>query len=675
MRSPAAVHGPSSRKPSTEPGSDTNLVPLILETLLVSATPASPWYLSDRQRWRWLVDTVLGHPKIRGGLRPRDFPADPVALETLQWVMELQKRPHSKGSGATGTYPRNVKWPFGSWLVAFILLVEKVAQEGQNPEELLRQATFWLCQEILRVAKAKDDRFELMAHLGMGIRDEDNAPPEKEISELSRVAAWSAHLAELGLKEDQALSPEECPELDPGECLEEGPGECPEDIKRILLNKQIRILKLEPYKPQKYIEKGKFVWIQRGASVWCSQAMAMLRDIVAESHDDLILLGDAGAVVTFVDLCPEHTPEFWINNLEEQLSIFMRDGFDKRFPELASKRKHAELVGIHADACLPSFEFRLSGSVCFNDLLHPQSIDPRDSRHPIPRTSNDNSTGSGCDWVEGEDGIFTFREGVDGKTDPRKPPIKFSWIAAVWRLAGSTFRAHSIAGFGHQLDLKQIKPGHRVGDWLAAIKENTNPLAYVRLDGDHVGEALGKSPFLCRPRAGLELGGGTFNLLLAGIRETIASWLVRHPGSELNQLPVDILFIGGDDIFIAVPEPLLEAFLSGFSRGKFPQATKSFTGAAIICPAGPPPGEREAIGKIMGKVCNRMVKEVKYKDRKKPMPQDWDSSLEISERSGFKLIFQNRQSYGDRLHVHRFRLDFGSGHICHPKVGTSDDLP
>ena len=91
---------------------DRALLGTLVEALREGATEAPPWYLSHGQRWRWLVETLMGHPLIRGGQRPRDFPAVPGGRQAVACAVELQ----AHTIHAWGSIPPTLQAPFGTWL-------------------------------------------------------------------------------------------------------------------------------------------------------------------------------------------------------------------------------------------------------------------------------------------------------------------------------------------------------------------------------------------------------------------------------------------------------------------------------------------------------------------------------------------------------------------------------
>ena len=106
------------------PNNTTSNVDLdaIVKTLQDGASQVPPWFLSHSQRWRRLLSTLMGHPLIRGGQRPRDFPSDPAARRAVSSAVGLHRSDLPCWNAKFRDRSPYVR--FGDWLHAYALLVE-----------------------------------------------------------------------------------------------------------------------------------------------------------------------------------------------------------------------------------------------------------------------------------------------------------------------------------------------------------------------------------------------------------------------------------------------------------------------------------------------------------------------------------------------------------------------
>ena len=326
---------------------DRALLGTLVEALREGATEAPPWYLSHGQRWRWLVETLMGHPLIRGGQRPRDFPADPGGRRAVASAVEFQ----SRRVASWGQLPGELGGPFGEWLYAFFLLVEDLLRkapakaEGDGPEApatreaVALEALLWLIWQTLRAAGLHQDEgscHKLLAGIGMSIQDAGGLTaaynPKSPWGDACRLRA----VAQVGLAAEAALSAATAPRAKPLRHHREP--------VRALLKTRIWILTVKGFEIQKYIARTQTFWLARGASAWASQCLAEVRETLLELSEEgvipthLHLVTDVDAVVRFACLTE---PDCGLIQaaLEERIGLAWSRGderFARKHPRLAS---------------------------------------------------------------------------------------------------------------------------------------------------------------------------------------------------------------------------------------------------------------------------------------------------------------------------------------------------
>lgn len=106
-------------------------------------------------------------------------------------------------------------------------------------------------------------------------------------------------------------------------------------------------------------------------------------------------------------------------------------------------------------------------------------------------------------------------------------------------------------------------------------------LVHLKMDGDGIGDrfrthSLGDFPWLS-----VQLARMVQQRLVAGVQTALAH-CPPVKGAAGPTLPVDVVYVGGDDVYVVLPELLMKPFLDGFggtvaSAGNNPWKDASFT--------------------------------------------------------------------------------------------------
>ena len=660
---------------------DRALLGTLVEALREGATEAPPWYLSHGQRWRWLVETLMGHPLIRGGQRPRDFPADPGGRRAVASAVEFQ----SRRVASWGQLPGELGGPFGEWLYAFFLLVEDLLRkapakaEGDGPEApatreaVALEALLWLIWQTLRAAGLHQDEgscHKLLAGIGMSIQDAGGLTaaynPKSPWGDACRLRA----VAQVGLAAEAALSAATAPRAKPLRHHREP--------VRALLKTRIWILTVKGFEIQKYIARTQTFWLARGASAWASQCLAEVRETLLELSEEgvipthLHLVTDVDAVVRFACLTE---PDCGLIQaaLEERIGLAWSRGderFARKHPRLASflDSLPAGLTGdLDPRCCLPHLCLERSAPRTLRQFCCRTRSKTEEERDEEKRAREQDGTrrivrfprqvpgAPACSYVPDEKGLV-MEDRVPwlvGRLDKGL----LGWSGMVWSLAGGTYRIHAAQGLGESLGESGLPLQLQHDPWLEALDESSSQVAYLKLDGDGVGTALGTMPQLRAFPAGLEIMHLTFQGLLDGAGAACRRWRLRHRGAPLLALPVDLIYLGGDDLMCNVPEPCVKAFLEGFADSPKPVGAPTFSGAVVVVPG----GLLGPIGKMVSQVTNKVVPEALKLTKAKVKHRPWEEGLADLKRqageAGFLLTATMELERIGALKICRFTLE------------------
>jgi len=569
------------------------LLTSICEVLRRASVPVPTWHLAPRDRWVMLRDTLLGHAPIRGGLRPRDLPFDPDAREAIHMAAdvhglepyEVRKAiPSEIGASPLQAAGKPGTITFRDWLVCYSALVEhRLRHDPENRDPVCRSAVYDCIAELRRA---------------LGFNERGGDTPEQcpfvhrmlgllglSQQEWSRLAAGGEdrQLARLGaLLRTCDLRQSDRNKFDAADQAKLG----------MLESKRFRVITIKTSKVQEYLARGRYHWLMRGASTWCAQALALTRDLVLSDNahaEGAFLLSDSDAIVSF--LGPE---EITVDGIAESLGKRIVDFWDddtdgkadsdERFPRLRAWRERARCVGVSPSSVMPDVVVTCSDPITLADLccVHKTGEGPEPHRRVLGWRKEFEGD-SQCGYVECDRSL-----GTDApewlRPEGRKSSNAMGWTSIVWTLCGATFRTHAYEGLAAKLALPDLSlaPVDQ-GKWLEGLGRQNEPLVYLKIDGDSIGDRFKSSRIPELPGLGLALVQSVFRRLVAAARDLLAA----GGSGPAAGLPLDLVYLGGDDLLCCVPQGLLPTLLESFGReqdARDPWASVTFTFAAIELP-------------------------------------------------------------------------------------------
>lgn len=302
----------------------------------------------------------------------------------------------------------------------------------------------------------------------------------------------------------------------------------------------------------------------RGASDWCAQSLALARDMMLARHRDALLFTDSDALVSLW-VASDESPALMSRHLKRDWEAFWKSATAKpysaglRFPRLTEWIAKA---GEHAASIGPEVSVKADQVFSLLDLcvLEPSKEQPKsDSVLPAPPPTPRHE---GCAHVRDDPAIF---DACPQWHDKERHTDKIGFTSIVWSLCGTTFRTHAFEGLRSALnrhDFRMAPVG--LQELLNALDMQNEPLVHLKLDGDGVGEIFRASCHADFPRLGLELAYAMRTRLVAAVSRALAEHARLRPSKPCTTLPVDLVYLGGDDLYCCLPAPLVNAFLDGF---------------------------------------------------------------------------------------------------------------
>jgi len=560
----------------------------LLSALRQVSVSVPSWHLKETDRWHLFRDLLFGNCRVRGSLRPRDLPLDAACMQVLTAASKVQAmRPYQDANGRIA---------FRHWLACFCLLNSVATAREPTPKLSHSQQLACVITELvmslhgavpltkpLLAAIAKHPFTQrLIGVLGLSqqewesLRQTTGRDPAKRCVSLARHAALImaipnppqlAHMDRQQWREElaAALRQKDFPELH---------AEKKKAVLKSLDEQFCRQATLKIPGVQRYIAQGKHHWNFRGASAWCSQTLGVARDYFLDSSNGL-MSSDSDAIVAA--WLPSTADE---PSLNDALRASMKqmwcmtppatEAMHAPFPRLAEwlTQKIAALrtadsqISPLADNQLPTFNVRCKEPWSLLQVCtHRAAPEPKKRDAPnIPRPAEDASTE--CAHVIGHPPVFSE---YPPWLSPDSSRGRVGVAAVAWSLCGTTYRTHAHEGLCEAIGERQLQlQSVHHGKWLETLGMPDSHLTHLKLDGDHVGGRFTQEPLADSTWLSIELARLMQCRLIAGVRDTLAEHKRQHPLLAHRPLPVDVVYLGGDDLYVCLPWDLVDVFLSGF---------------------------------------------------------------------------------------------------------------
>jgi hypothetical protein len=537
----------------------------LLSALSQCSVSVPVWHLAPIDRWHLLRDTCLGHAPVRGGMRTRDLPLDPVARRMVETAARIQSSEYEVGG--------KVKCRFGDWLYLFAVLVEPALAKSPDAAHAAIRECVLEMRQALGFGERKDFankcpfHHRLLGALGLSRQEWQRLAAEgTSFGRERQVARLGARVcAAFRSPGADRLKPED-PDVFSWAIRAIGAKDHDRELLQDLADAKRVLVTIKPMDIQRYMHRAKMHWMMRGASVWCAQSLAFARDRILEIHGGL-LLSDLDALVALV--FPENAPAVEDMLRDVAAAWASPECFKAHFPRLAAYHPANPQYrnGIDPVQSLPLLSAWRFPTTSLLDLCVARGSREPEMKDCVSRPpASEASTAHGvvaCSFVEHENAYVSHSPTWLTDRGDRQPE-NYGWSAICWSLSGTTLRTHWHHGVCAALnrdDYPMMAVSH--GGWLEHLKMKTERLTFVKLDGDGVGDRFLDESFPSRPLLGLKLGRLVQERVLAATRRVLE---VHDAAKRPKYLPVDLVYFGGDDLFFCLPGCYLEPFLQGFGQ-------------------------------------------------------------------------------------------------------------
>lgn len=543
--------------------------------------------LSARARWRMLIEVLLGHAPIRGG-RTRDYPFSVERSHSAQVAQALAttRRVFEPGRNKVST-------SFTLYdMVAAVLCIEAshgpgLVQTDWSEEEHYTVALRCLAEDVLPA----DYHLSVLDALGVSQSGSEGATsrskqyqrnvmqPAKRMAALAATdipASWINREAEFFLHHFEMR---------------------PRDMQ-VLWDGELSLVYLKTKGAQGFIDRCQSPYIQRGASYWCSQTTARIREHLCTHGGSFFrtLLLDNDAVTIMV--CGKDESEA---HLIGEIKHFLLDALETNqlaseyvsanFPRLYVYYKAARMQGDSTATVLPSIGVQVRSKTLFELVVDRASEPSMVPNEPIIQAvvpTRQNPEQAQCSGRVGDSRITDPKLAVptwynSGRPDEAYgfPSIAFSLAEVAYAKMGGRSLAETLSD---RLG-RTIRSVTTQKELLESVGNTDGNLTYLKFDGDGFGAMFSGIPSLCRPQLSVEV-----ELLMR------KSWLDANARivceRQTDVTPSDLVYFGGDDILATVPAVWLNLFLRFFDQALYDNRLNGqqprFTFAAVTYAARPP---------------------------------------------------------------------------------------
>ena len=573
----------------------------LIECLRQASVETPPWHLSPIARWQLLRDTLLGNSPIRGGVRPRDMPLDAHGIRAQDTALAIQQLRPYKSDGKSILFSR--------WLAFFCLL-----QQDSDSKPLVR-----LCDCVVELRKALGMRGDsldcpfvhgLLGVLGLSRQEWERgiASPDRDGEHVS-LARWAALTT--------AVSPGAPPQradlaartrwragliskmrgLDSrARASRRVQTEGEQHLARLDAIER-RLVTIKTTQVQSYIDRAVGHWPMRGASAWCAQSLALERDLLIDVCEDTLLFTDGDALVSLW-VVPDNSAANIHRNLGVAQRAFWKSDSGaritaaRRFPRLVAWITDARANGVDVGAVGPETSVKADKVFSLLDIciLEPAKEQPkRKTTRPAKPLALHRDE---CAQVRGDRAVFASSPDWH---DEERHSGRTGLTSVVWSLCGTTFRTHAFEGLRNALsrhDLQMPPVGQQ--HLLNMLDMKNEPLVHLKIDGDGVGDVFRRNRYADFPRLSLELAHVMRSRLVAAVGRAMVEHSRLKPNRSCATIPIDLVYLGGDELYCCLPGPLVEAFLDGFGSKRVASGPWSETRYTFVALSLPPKREMEA---------------------------------------------------------------------------------
>lgn len=558
--------------------------------------------LSSRERFKTIIETLMGHPRIRGDLRTKDLILEPSWENVFGFLDRLH------GQEIPENFFKMARTEnFGRWLQIFALL--ECDGRFRNNDKFIEEENYsYACVLVVFVVthtlvsmldgRAKEDIAFMIAHIiaeSLGITQQEFL--KKDTIKNSRVCELAVHTSIFVNTKSPRFQKTEFESIS-------------------IAKMPLRILTIKTLKVQTLINLCKSPYLTRGVSVCCSQILSAVRELTAEFFYELdktiMLVCDTEVFVRWFLPGIHDELELRKNLLYHLKSKITQDNgrefFKRFFPRVMPWAEEAIKHEQDLSSVFPGLSLHISEEMTVSDLFEAHERSCEESKvEEEPRFYSilnesccQNKGNAECELVEGDNGIFNTappwwspKKSKSQKSDPngsheKKENEIFGWRALLWGQIGAGFRRQVNTALRRKFTRPLSQSWVHHGELTSHFKPEfvIDRFAWLKFDGDKIGAMFKKLSLVDRPSMSFRFRKQIEQMTRQAIEKCEEFLCSRIGDNKFKVAPfaVDITYMGGDDLLFCMPLEYVEHFLTGLEGISDEWPARNFSVSIVAMP-------------------------------------------------------------------------------------------
>ncbi|WP_072054922.1 hypothetical protein [Aliivibrio fischeri] len=516
----------------------------IEELLNASSTSVPIAQLTCVDRFEIFVNLLRGHVPFRGG-KIRDFPMSRYRFIAGR-LFEVLLNVNAKSIVRNGSSINTLETSLAAYINVFYL-VERSRRDEYLGVDMTSLNDYYnsliISLSKLIFPEDKESTRHVTMLLGVSNSEFNKYYDKKNSSHIRTLHKYTQHLLVISGHNFTSKNKEE--EINDVYGIND---------KEILdLNSsKIKIISIKTKDVQRYLDRCKSLYILRGASFWCSQVMSIVRDLVLDIETDSGILVDSDSIILLFSSDNDNQ-----NLLSEiRFRLTGKNGKEKIIEKYPRIEPYIEQfvndifpnIGVLEFSNVSLFDLATDrGIVRDENIVRDKKIEFSTSVGIYPCTLVNNrycsETGFVPDW-------YTQTKSGDS----------FGFDATLFSLCEISFNQQTIVESKYQLENKiglKLNYSQYSSRITKELKLN-KVISYIKYDGDDIGKMFTGISSIERPVLSF--------VLESRIKKSLIDALVKVE-KEINQkhLIHDLIYSGGDDLFLSVPSDYEKLFLDAMN--------------------------------------------------------------------------------------------------------------
>lgn len=520
--------------------------------------------LPSKERWEILLDTLRGMPLFRSG-RTRDFPFSEQRDNACKLAGILSQQFLTV---VPGQNRKTAELNLSDYLSAISII--DIASQSHESNQYCFNDDYFTYSIIYLIDVVFDEvQDKLRACILLGIDSFTfNAQYKKAKKDNTKLFSRSATLAVIaGFQKENKEN--DVSKIEQVAALYEIHHSKFQALERL----KVGLLHLKTRNVQKFLDGCLSHFILRGASFWCSQVLSITRDIICkELSSNCRIFTDSDSVVIIAinkEVDANKIKQLVIDNLTNKSIIL------ENYPRLIEHYQAALNEQINIQNVLPD----LGVSLSIQESVLKLATDNCCFESANIKRWNDNNTinfykdngnvnkDQRCSGYLGEKTFADKRFISPPWYNQQNIGEAYGWKSSLFSLADISFRQQFLielqAWLQNHLDFHPDYCTYSKNiSRVIGLKSNVeDKISFLKIDGDSVGKYFTEQPSICRPRMSICVEENIKYRCLHSVKSLIKKYSLKH-------IPLDLVYFGGDDLFITIPSFLERDFVDVFIENK-----------------------------------------------------------------------------------------------------------